>query len=223
MKANAVGLGNITILLSMTVVTVVVSLGVFFGTADMVEKQFPKEAQIISLQENNSRAELTALTEQIAAESGVNLEHLSSIYVSQDVEASRATSSPDQFVTQEELGSMLDENHYLMTMTTAESLISLGNENVQHLSENQVLLVDLSEGKASSASIKTVNWHGQTYQVAGHLTELKNFPAEMTMSNSLMLVFANEAVLNRALAAYNRSNYAENIPNMNKSMLMLMS
>lgn len=221
MKANAVGLGNITILLSMTVVTVVVSLGVFFGTADMVENQFPKEAQIISTQENNSRAELTALTEQIAAESGVPIENLSSIYVSQDVEASRATSSADQFVTQEELGSMLDENHYLMTMTTAESLVSLGNENVQHLSENQVLLVDLSEGKASSAGIKTVNWHGQTYQVAGHLTELKNFPAEMTMSNSLMLVFANEATLNQALSVYNQSNYAENTSGMNESAMTL--
>lgn len=221
MKANAVGLGNITILLSMTVVTVVVSLGVFFGTSDMVETQFPKEAQIISTQENNSRAELTALTEQIATESGTSIENLSSIYVSQDVEASRAASSAEEFVTQEELGSLLDENHYLITMTTAESLLSLGNEAVQHLSENQVMLVDLSEGKASSAEIKTVNWHGQTYQVAGHLTELKNFPVEMTMSNSLMLVFANEATLNRALAAYNQSNYADNTPGMNESAMTL--
>lgn len=50
MKANAVGLGNITILLSMTIVTVVVSLGVFLGTENSVKPTIPEKQRLIRLQ-----------------------------------------------------------------------------------------------------------------------------------------------------------------------------
>lgn len=45
MKANAVGLANITILLSMTLVTLVVTIGIFLGSTQTVERAFPKEGQ----------------------------------------------------------------------------------------------------------------------------------------------------------------------------------
>ena len=47
MKANAVGLANITILLSMSLVTLVVTIGIFVGSTQAVERAYPKEGRYV--------------------------------------------------------------------------------------------------------------------------------------------------------------------------------
>lgn len=211
MKANAVGLGNITILLSMTIVTVVVSLGIFFGTAKMITNQFPKEAQISSFNENKTRESLSALTENLSVKSGVKIRHLSSIYMTSDLEMTREKSSAQQFVTsRSSTSSTLDKTYYQATLTTRDSLESLGNKNLPELSAHQILLTDLSEDKNfSTQSVKDFNWFGQQYKVVNHLNSVKNFPTGTSLSGSVLMVFPDDQAMNQALALYNK-NIKEN-------------
>ena len=205
MKANAVGLGNITILLSMTIVTVIVSLGIFFGTENMVKTQFPKEAQITSFGDKKTSADLSVLTEKAAAAAGVKVNSLSTLYMSPDLEITRKAGSETQFIARSSGSTrLLDQDDYFVTLTTIDSLKSLGNQDLSALTENQVLLLDLSSDKKSATTtVNTVNWYGHQYNVAGHLKSVKNFPEGISPTNSLLMVFANDKIMNQELKNYN--------------------
>ena len=207
MKANAVGLGNITILLSMTIVTVVVSLGVFFGTENMVKTNYPKEAQITSVGQKQNLQSLIDQTEKIAADSSVSISNLSGIYIVHDMEVSRQNSAVDQFVTSRTLGSMLDKDYYQVSLTTRDSLKSLGNQNLPELTNQEVLLTDLSADKkqSNSSRLKNIQWYGKDYAVKDQLITIKNYPATGSISNTLVLTFANEQALEQALATYSKA------------------
>lgn len=205
MKANAVGLGNITILLSMTIVTVVVSLGVFIGTENVVQTQYPREAQIFSVDTKETPDQLRQTTQKMATAHGIKISHLSSIYMASSLSAQRKASSNDQFITSNELGSMIDKNNYTVTLTTRDSLDAIGNKDLPALDDQEILLTGSSASKDGSLAtgLKTVHWYGKDYQVKDILKDVKNFPEDVSLTNSMMIIFANNQALEKALDNYN--------------------
>jgi len=205
MKANAVGLGNITILLSMTIVTVVVSLGVFIGTENVVQTQYPREAQIFSVDTKETPDQLRQTTQKMATDHGIKISHLSSIYMASSLSAQRKASSNDQFITSNEVGSMIDKNNYTVTLTTRDSLDAIGNKDLPALDDQEILLTGSSASKDGSLAtgLKTVHWYGKDYQVKDILKDVKNFPEDVSLTNSMMIIFANNQALEKALDNYN--------------------
>lgn len=209
MKANAVGLGNITILLSMTIVTVVVSLGVFLGTENSVKTYYTREAKTYSVANNTDVKQDIERIKSAAASKNIEIKNLSDMYYAQDLQADRVKSSKDQFITSNKQGVMFDKNSYFATLTTAQILKSLGNKDIPSLKDNQVLLVDISKNKTSfDSKIKSIQWYGETYQVADTLNSVKDFPSSSVVTVSskvMMIVFANNQAFDKGLANYNKT------------------
>ena len=209
MKANAVGLGNITILLSMTIVTVVVSLGVFLGTENSVKTYYTREAKTFSVANNTDTKQDIERIKSAAASKNIEIKNLSDMYYAQDLQADRVKSSKDQFITSNKQGVMFDKNSYFATLTTAQTLKSLGNKDIPSLKDNQVLLVDISKNKTSfDSKIKSIQWYGETYQVADTLNSVKDFPSSSVVTVSskvMMIVFANNQAFDKGLANYNKT------------------
>lgn len=209
MKANAVGLGNITILLSMTIVTVVVSLGVFLGTENSVKTYYTREAKTYSVANNTDVKQDIERIKSAAASKNIEIKNLSDMYYAQDLQADRVKSSKDQFITSNKQGVMFDKNSYFATLTTAQTLKSLGNKDIPSLKDNQVLLVDISKNKTSfDSKIKSIQWYGETYQVADTLNSVKDFPSSSVApvsSKVMMIVFANNQAFDKGLANYNKT------------------
>jgi len=209
MKANAVGLGNITILLSMTIVTVVVSLGVFLGTENSVKTYYTREAKTYSVANNTDVKQDIERIKSAAASKNIEIKNLSDMYYAQDLQADRVKSSKDQFITSNKQGVMFDKNSYFATLTTAQTLKSLGNKDIPSLKDNQVLLVDISKNKTSfDSKIKSIQWYGETYQVADTLNSVKDFPSSSVVtvsSKAMMIVFANNQAFDKGLANYNKT------------------
>ncbi|MCT1172440.1 FtsX-like permease family protein [Lactococcus lactis] len=210
MKANAVGLGNITILLSMTIVTVVVSLGVFLGTENSVKTYYTREAKTYSVANNTDVKQDIERIKSAAASKNIEIKNLSDMYYAQDLQVDRVKSSKDQFITSNMQGAMFDKNSYFATLTTAQTLKSLGNKDIPSLKDNEVLLVDISKNKTSfDSKIKSIQWYGETYQVADTLKSVKDFPASgvTTISSKvMMIVFAYNQAFDKGLANFNKTN-----------------
>ncbi len=208
MKANAVGLGNITILLSMTIVTVVVSLGVFLGTENMVKTFYTREAQVFSVSPNENREETIDRIKSAADSEKIDIDNIADLYYVQDLQVDRTPSSKEKFITSNKLGAMFDKDSYYATMTTIQSLQSLGNKKIPSLKDNQVLLIDLSKKNSSTINPKEVTWYGQTYEVKENLKSVKDFPSSSTStisSKNMMIVFANDQAFEKALANFNKA------------------
>ena len=209
MKANAVGLGNITILLSMTIVTVVVSLGVFLGTENSVKTYYTREAKTFSVANNTDTKQDIERIKSAAASKNIDIKNISDMYFAQDLQADRVKSSKEQFITENKQGALFDKNSYFATLTTAQTLKSLGNKDIPSLKDNEVLLVDISKNKTSfDSKIKSIQWYGETYQVADTLKSVKDFPASgvTTISSKvMMIVFANNQAFDKGLANFNKT------------------
>ena len=208
MKANAVGLGNITILLSMTIVTVVVSLGVFLGTENMVKTFYTREAQVFSVSPNENREETIDRINSAADSKKIDIDNIANLYYVQDLQVDKTPSSKDKFITSNKLGRSFDKDSYYATMTTIQSLQSLGNKKIPSLKDNQVLLIDLSKKNSSTINPKEVTWYGQTYEVKENLKSVKDFPSSSTStisSKNMMIVFANDQAFEKALANFNKA------------------
>ncbi|WP_461216196.1 ABC transporter permease [Lactococcus cremoris] len=210
MKANAVGLGNITMLLSMTIVTVVISLGVFLGTENVVKTFYTREAQVFTVASNENRQEDIERIKSAADSKKIDIKNISDLYFVQDLAVDRQETANDKFATSTKQGVMFDKSTYYATLTTAQTLKSLGNKDIPTLKDDQVLVVNLAKNnknKTSENQLQSLQWYGDNYQVKDTLKTVKDFPASSvtTLSSKvMMIVFANDQAFDKALANYNK-------------------
>ena len=68
--------------------------------------------------------------------------------------------------------------------------------------------MDISKNKTSfDSKIKSIQWYGETYQVADTLNSVKDFPSSSVVTVSskvMMIVFANNQAFDKGLANYNK-------------------
>ena len=202
MKANAVGLANITILLSMTIVTVVVSLGVFIGTESVVRTEYPREVKVASYNEAESPELLTNKMFNLATENNIALGNVSKVLMANNISILRKSTTENTFVTENRIGGMMDKGNYEATLSTYDSLKSLGNKNIPQLKDNQVLIVGPNTSK-----IKSLSWFGSTYEVKESLKSIQTFPKEANLTNSMLIIFSSNQAMKTALADYNKVIY----------------
>lgn len=128
MKANAIGLANITILLTMSLVTMIVTTGLFIGSKQVILDNFPQEAQVRQnvIHKNDSRLGLNKIIEDMSNKSGVKVSNLNTIrQISYDfIGRSRKNNSIDFNGVYLNL---LGKNIMSVVMVTAGDLQKLGN------------------------------------------------------------------------------------------------
>lgn len=200
MKANAVGLANITILLSMTLVTLVVTANIFLGSMQTVERSYPKEGRYTLFTHEKTGEQLLQDLEEKAAQAGVEISNpstdLSVPFILADGQkdgASKLNTSP--------LANQA--NTVQFSLTTLPTLKNL-NENVAEISGNQVSVVDYFD---IQPKLKELNWFGNKYKVKDVMatSELSNYPILINTTVSMLIVFPNDQALYQALDAYNQA------------------
>ncbi|BAV02268.1 FtsX-like permease family protein [Lactococcus formosensis] len=201
MKANAVGLANITILLSMTLVTLVVTIGIFFGTTQTVERSFPKEGQYTVYSQAQTGNQLAQNLQEKADQAGVDVSNISTA-LSVEFLMGDGQKAGENTLNISPTGDQKTAVQF--SMTTLQTLKNL-NENVAELSDNQINIVDYL---GAYPKLKEFNWFGTKYEVNDIMAsqDLKNYPIMMNIATPLLLIFPNDEALHQALNAYNKAN-----------------
>ncbi len=195
MKANAVGLGNITILLSMAIVTMVVTVGIFFGTEGTIRAQYPKEGQVTSFTLN--REKLTTAIQETARQSNIPIENLQVIKpqynLINNVKLDQKTLTVSQKLPNQEMMSFV--------LVTQADLEKLGNK-LPKLGTDQMAFYRLSGKKAP---LQSVNWFGEKFDITHEMTSLKHFPEQSHYMDSILLIVSNDSTLNRMMTSFNKT------------------
>ncbi|NHI72941.1 FtsX-like permease family protein [Lactococcus garvieae] len=201
MKANAVGLANITILLSMTLVTLVVTIGIFFGTTQTVERSFPKEGQYTVYSQAQTGNQLAQNLQEKADQAGIDVSNISKA-LSVEFLMGDGQKAGENTLNISPTGDQKTAVQF--SMTTLQTLKNL-NENVAELSDNQINIVDYL---GAYPKLKEFNWFGTKYEVNDIMAsqDLKNYPIMMNIATPLLLIFPNDEALHQALNAYNKAN-----------------
>ena len=201
MKANAVGLANITILLSMTLVTLVVTIGIFFGTTQTVERSFPKEGQYTVYSQAQTGNQLAQNLQEKADQAGIDVSNISTA-LSVEFLMGDGQKAGENTLNISPTGDQKTAVQF--SMTTLQTLKNL-NENVAELSDNQINIVDYL---GAYPKLKEFNWFGTKYEVNDIMAsqDLKNYPIMMNIATPLLLIFPNDEALHQALNAYNKAN-----------------
>lgn len=197
MKQNAAGLANITVLLSMTFVTLVVTVGIFAGLTNVVDQQFPREAQITAIS-GQSRESLQEKVQQAAVKSDSTISHLTTIAMTTDI-LTRTASNGNVLNLTTISGSLNRNNLLQISMTTQDDLVKLGNAS-SNLTAGQIAVYDYS---GSTKAYQNIDFYGQKFKIEQHLKTVKNLPVSNNVSDSSLIVFANDADYSAALKAMN--------------------
>ena len=201
MKANAVGLANITILLSMTLVTLVVTIGIFFGSTQTVERSFPKEGQYTVYSQAQTGNQLAQNLQEKADQAGVDVSNISTA-LSVEFLMGDGQKAGENTLNISPTGDQKTAVQF--SMTTLQTLKNL-NENVAELSDNQINIVDYL---GAYPKLKEFNWFGTKYEVNDIMAsqDLKKYPIMMNIATPLLLIFPNDEALHQALNVYNKAN-----------------
>lgn len=201
MRVNAMGLANITILLTMTVVTIVISLGVFFGSEKIVKDAIPKDVMISTTVPYNNQ-NISNLVKEAADDSNAHISSLSNLYMVKDLGLSLKNKDDSLMTSDVSVGST-DDNK-IITMTTRDSLVSAGNSNLPQLSSTQIMIKDVSNNPdKGSKNLKQLNWYGNKYDIANYLGDIKNLPKGVLFEKSFLIVFSNKEELNKVIKSFN--------------------
>jgi putative ABC transport system permease protein len=201
MKANAVGLANITILLSMTLVTLVVTIGIFLGSTQTVERSFPKEGQYTVYSQDKTGDQLAQTLQEKAEQAGVEVSNISTA-LSADFLMGNGQKVGEDTLNITPTGD--PKNAIQFSMTTLQTLKNL-NENVSDISDNQINILDYF---SAYPKLKEFNWFGTKHQVKDIMAtqDLTKYPIMMNITTPMLLIFPNDEALHQALNVYNKAN-----------------
>ncbi|MEX0379897.1 FtsX-like permease family protein [Leuconostoc sp. MS02] len=217
MKQNAIGLGNITILVTMAIVTLVTTVMLQAGlkqnmmanmsfttelsamntgdarVGNVTEEQFDR---LLSLTEKQTHIDLTkgiqyvdygAASVQLPSSKHVTINHV----VSNDNQSGVAT----------------------VQVVSRDTLIKLGNK-LPKLAPNDILI----HNYAGQFNPKSINWFGQSLRVKGQTENVKNYPTQSIPGDSTMIVTANEA---QAKQFYQRTRFNANSYSISQRKLVI--
>lgn len=203
MKANAIGLANITILLTMAIVTMAVTVSLYFGTIQQVWQLHPSEGAITTTSGNEhavvSPEEFLVKFDQVVKNANIKVSSVSTIQVADNILALRQNSLADKLKVGGNYSVATGKNSMQITMTTLDSLKSRGVKNLPNLAEHQVLMT-------GSKKIRALDWYGVDYQVkhikkSNSLSEVPSYE----YAYHFQIIFSTLKEMEEALAHYGKS------------------
>ena len=191
MKQNAIGLGNITILVTMAIVTLVTTVMLQAGLKQNMMANMPFTTELMAMNTGDTRVgnltkeqfdRLLSLTEQqthIDLTKGIQ-------YVDYGTTSVQLPSS--EHVTVNHVMSSASQSGLTnVEIVSRDTLIKLGNK-IPKLAPNDILI----HNYAGQFNPKSVNWFGQSLRVKGQTENVKNYPTQSIVGNSTMIVTAND-------------------------------
>ncbi|QLG78180.1 FtsX-like permease family protein [Leuconostoc gasicomitatum] len=192
MKQNAIGLGNITILVTMAIVTLVTTVMLQTGLKQnmMVNMPFTTELSAMNTGDthvgNVSEEQFKSILSQTEKKAQVSLKN-GVQYV--DYGTSMMVLPSGKHVTINHLTDNYNKAGIaVVQVVSRDTLIKLGNK-LPKLAPNDVLIHNYS----GHFNAETINWFGQLLRVKGQTTDVKNYPTQSSIGNSMMIVAQNNA------------------------------
>lgn len=201
MKANAVGLANITILLSMTLVTLVVTVGIFLGSTQSVERSYPKEGQYTLYTQEKTGDQMIQTLEEKAKQADVDISNVSTALSADGLLANGQKEGANSL----KIAPMADPKTGIQfSLTTMQTLKNLG-EKVDEISGNQINVLDYF---GAHPALKELNWFGTKYEVKSIMAnnDLTKYPIMMNIMNPTLIIFPNDQELLQALNTFNTAS-----------------
>ncbi|MET1247186.1 ABC transporter permease [Sporolactobacillus sp. STCC-11] len=186
MKQNAVGLANITILVTMTFVTLATTVGLYSSINGFLDDYFVRNT-IINI--NTTKQQSTSFIDQVAEEDGVPLKHKIVYEMSNSMIGAM---NNGKFENKQKLSSLTAVN--FMTADTYQQLTG----NKVHLSGNEAIAFP-AVGSFNEDQVKFGN---HTFKIKDKIDGIRNFPSiSMTASNWLILIVNSKAEIQPVLDA----------------------
>ena len=200
MKTNAVGLANITILVTMTFVTLATSVALYVGVQKVVAEQFPKNTNI-SINGKNID-ENKATLEHFIQENGVDTSKaapyssftvMTNFSVNADKQAALPANSPKL------------NDYAALRLVTRDDMVKLGND-LPELASNQAILYKAFGDK----DVKSVDWFGEKLEIVKEVPSLKNLPKFPGVFDVFVFVVSDEQELTKLNDLNNQEEIKKN-------------
>lgn len=190
MKQNAVGLANITILVTMTFVTLATTVGLYSSINGFLDDYFVRNT-IIKV--NSTQQRSTTFIDQVAKENGVRLNNKIVYELS---ESMIGAMNHGKFENKQKLSNLTAVN--FMTADTYEQLTG----NTVHLLGNQAIAFPA----VGSFNENQVKFGDHTFKIKEKISEIRNFPSiSMTASNWLILIVNSKEQIQPVLDAASKA------------------
>ncbi|MFT8363890.1 MAG: ABC transporter permease [Sporolactobacillus sp.] len=190
MKQNAIGLANITILVTMTVVTLATTVGLYASINGILHGYFVRNT-IITVDTTQQRS--NAFVNHVAKANGITLKHR----ISYEMSGSLLGSMIDgKFDMKQNLSHLTAVN--FMTAHTYEQL----SGNSLHLHGNEAVAYPV----IGSFNGQQVTFGTHTFNISQKINRIRNFPSlSMTASNWLILIVPSNAQIQPILDAASKA------------------
>ena len=196
MKTNAVGLANITILVTMTFVTIATSVALYVGVQDVITDLFPKNTDVKvfgnDITENKSKLDRFINDNQLDKKTRSTY---SSFTTSTDFKANQTKHVK---ITTE---NSVTKDYAALLFVTRKDMIALGN-SLPEVNNDQVLMYNVQ----GSRDIKTMDWYGQQLSVIKVSGKLKHVTNPYTVANAYIMVVKDDQELLKLTDLFNKSN-----------------
>ena len=196
MKTNAVGLANITILVTMTFVTIATSVALYVGVQDVITDLFPKNTDVKvfgnDITENKSKLDRFINDNQLDKKTRSTY---SSFTTSTDFKADQTKHVK---ITTE---NSVTKDYAALLFVTRKDMIALGN-SLPGVNNDQVLMYNVQ----GSRDIKTMDWYGQQLSVIKVSGKLKHVTNPYTVANAYIMVVKDDQELLKLTDLFNKSN-----------------
>ncbi|MCO7177138.1 FtsX-like permease family protein [Sporolactobacillus kofuensis] len=190
MKQNAVGLANITILVTMTFVTLATTVGLYSSINGFLDDYFVRNT-IININTTQQRA--TSFIDQVAEENGIPLKHKISYEMSNSMIGAMQNG---KFENKQKLASLTAVN--FMTAKTYETLTG----NTVHLRDHEAIVFPA----VGSFKESSVQFGQYTFNIKDKINRIRNFPSiSLTASNWLILIVNSKAQIQPVLEAASKA------------------
>ncbi|BDR57228.1 hypothetical protein KIMC2_17900 [Xylocopilactobacillus apis] len=197
MKQNGAGLASITILVTMTLITIVSTITLFFGVNQIVQKENPVDLQYEVL---SNYPDPISTIRKSAAKNGVKiiedrlLEIVPSYQMNLDHDELKPLKRNDYSIK-----SVMNQRFYDINAMTVNNLDQI-NKNHTSLKPNEVMIY-----KSNGYSYSRIKIYGQTYHVKESLNKFLDFSSRISM-NTIYLIFADKNELTKAMGKIQHKN-----------------
>jgi putative ABC transport system permease protein len=200
MKTNAVGLANITILVTMTFVTLATSVALYVGVQKVVADQFPKNTNISISGKNidENKAALNAFTQENGVDTSKTVPYSSfTVMTNFSVNANQEAVLPAQ--------SAKMNDYAALRFVTRDDMVKLGND-LPELAPHKVILYKAFGDKA----VKSVDWYGEKLEIVKEVPSLKNLPKFPGVFDVFVFVVSDEQELAKVNDLNNQEELKKN-------------
>lgn len=219
MKQNALGLANITILLSMALVTIVVTISVFLGASILASQRFPQAATAtVQVPQKTSTSTVTQKIDHAATQAQVNIKRVKTVEIIYDLTFNNQTSTAKIFNANHAAKTLETYQTLTVNLITQADFEKLGNQPL-NLNANQVAVYDIQGSQGQQ--LKTINWFNRPLQVKNHIQHLNGYPETINYANTILIVLPNSHLLNQAHLTYNKAAYGQNQSDDTKTLMTL--